>query len=162
FPPVILHPFECKGNCARIPWKTILKQFTFNKQVKPVKWANPGYESACRMLYNFCETRLEYFADCRNNPPENYVSNLSPWFHFGHISCQRAILYIKQFQSKFPHSVDVFCEEAIVRRELADNFCFYNENYDNLSGISCKKWFNIPDFVKIYGGKVYEKDFVIF
>jgi hypothetical protein len=27
-------------------------------------------------------------------------------------------------------------EESIVRRELADNFCFYNENYDNINGIS--------------------------
>ncbi|PSN38921.1 hypothetical protein C0J52_11866 [Blattella germanica] len=31
-------------------------------------------------------------------------------------------------------SVDAFCEEAIVRRELADNFCFYNEKYDSLDG----------------------------
>jgi deoxyribodipyrimidine photo-lyase len=25
-----------------------------------------------------------------------------------------------------------FIEEAVVRRELSDNFCFYNQSYDNL------------------------------
>lgn len=31
-------------------------------------------------------------------------------------------------------SVDAFIEEAVIRRELADNFCFYNVNYDRLEG----------------------------
>lgn len=30
--------------------------------------------------------------------------------------------------------MDAFIEEAVIRRELADNFCFYNENYDSLKG----------------------------
>ena len=30
--------------------------------------------------------------------------------------------------------VDVFLEELIVRRELADNFCFYQPRYDSLQG----------------------------
>ncbi len=33
-------------------------------------------------------------------------------------------------------SVDAFVEEAVVRRELSDNFCFYNKNYDSLSGLT--------------------------
>ncbi|MES1906328.1 MAG: hypothetical protein MHPSP_004110 [Paramarteilia canceri] len=36
------------------------------------------------------------------------------------------------------NSINSFLEEAIVRRELADNFCYYNENYDNLNGAD--KW----------------------
>lgn len=28
----------------------------------------------------------------------------------------------------------MFLEESIVRRELSDNFCFYNEHYDSLKG----------------------------
>lgn len=31
-------------------------------------------------------------------------------------------------------AVDVFLEELIVRRELADNFCFYQPHYDSLEG----------------------------
>lgn len=32
-------------------------------------------------------------------------------------------------------AVDVFLEELIVRRELADNFCFYQPHYDSLQGV---------------------------
>lgn len=35
-------------------------------------------------------------------------------------------------------SVDVFVEECVVRRELADNFCHYNPLYDSLDG--CNDW----------------------
>lgn len=31
-------------------------------------------------------------------------------------------------------AVDAFLEELIVRRELADNFCFYQPHYDSLKG----------------------------
>jgi len=31
-------------------------------------------------------------------------------------------------------SVASFVEEAFVRRELSENFCFYNKNYDNING----------------------------
>lgn len=34
--------------------------------------------------------------------------------------------------------MDAFREEAIVRRELSDNFCFFNKNYDSLEG--CASW----------------------
>lgn len=29
---------------------------------------------------------------------------------------------------------DVFLEELIVRRELSDNFCYYNPDYDTIKG----------------------------
>ena len=47
---------------------------------------------------------------------------------------QRCILTVKQFKSKYSESVESFCEEAIVRRELSDNFCFYNDKYDSVDG----------------------------
>lgn len=31
-------------------------------------------------------------------------------------------------------AVDAFLEEMIVRRELADNFCYYQPQYDSLQG----------------------------
>ena len=34
--------------------------------------------------------------------------------------------------------VDGFLEELIVRRELSDNFCTYEPNYDNLG--ACSDW----------------------
>ena len=34
--------------------------------------------------------------------------------------------------------MDGFLEELIVRRELSDNFCTYEPNYDNLG--ACSEW----------------------
>ena len=35
--------------------------------------------------------------------------------------------------------VDAFLEEAVVRRELSDNYCFYSpDNYDSLD--ACADW----------------------
>lgn len=31
-------------------------------------------------------------------------------------------------------SYESFLEELVVRKELADNFCYYNANYDNFDG----------------------------
>ncbi len=34
--------------------------------------------------------------------------------------------------------MDAFLEEAVVRRELSDNYCFYTPNYDTLD--ACYPW----------------------
>lgn len=52
----------------------------------------------------------------------------------GQISAQRCILEVKEYRQIYPESVDAFIEECIIRRELADNFCFYQTNYDNING----------------------------
>ena len=57
----------------------------------------------------------------------------------GQISVQRCILEVKPLRSRFPEGTDAFIEEAVVRRELADNFCYYNEHYDSIKGMYGKK-----------------------
>lgn len=52
----------------------------------------------------------------------------------GQISPQRCALAAKKYASKHKKSVDAFCEELIVRRELSENFCYYNEHYDSIEG----------------------------
>lgn len=44
------------------------------------------------------------------------------------------LLEVKRWGKRLTESVASFAEELVVRRELADNFCFYNDNYDNLNG----------------------------
>ncbi|XP_050541647.1 deoxyribodipyrimidine photo-lyase-like [Daktulosphaira vitifoliae] len=53
---------------------------------------------------------------------------------FRQISAQRCILKVSKFSSKYSESVAAYREEAIVRRELSDNFCFYNPKYDSIKG----------------------------
>lgn len=135
FPPVIKHPFDTSFKAKKINWKEAFDSLEVDQTVDEVKWAQPGYEMGIGELKSFCEKRLKIFDSKRNDPTVNALSGLSPWFHFGQISVQRAVLTVKKYKSKYSESVAAFCEEAIVRRELSDNFCFYNENYDNLNGL---------------------------
>lgn len=43
---------------------------------------------------------------------------------------------MQNYKTLYPESVATFCEEAIVRRELSDNFCYYNKNYNNINGLA--------------------------
>lgn len=40
-----------------------------------------------------------------------------------------------QLKSKHSEGAAAFLEESIVRRELSDNYCFYNPRYDDLDGL---------------------------
>lgn len=52
----------------------------------------------------------------------------------GQISAQRCILEVSKFSKMYQDSVATYREEMIVRRELSDNFCFYNPKYDSIEG----------------------------
>lgn len=136
FPPVIKHPYKASESTKPIDWTAALKFVKVDKTVGEVTWAKPGYSNSITMLESFINKRLKLFATKRNDPTVNALSNLSPYFHFGQLSAQRAVLEVSKHKSKSKEGVEAFCEEAIIRRELSDNFCFYNENYDNLNGIT--------------------------
>lgn len=141
-----------------IDWKAAFGSLKVDDSIGPVDWATPGYKAGIATLESFINVRLKRFNDKRNDPTVNALSNLSPWFHFGQISVQRAILEVQKHKSKASESVAGFCEEAIVRRELSDNFCFYNKNYDNLDGLAdwAKKTLN--DHKKDKRTYVYTQD----
>ena len=94
----------------------------------------PGEAEAHSILSIFLNNKIDNYANGRNIPGEDHCSNLSPYLHFGNISAQRVALEALKLQEVNGESRDAFLEELIVRRELADNYCFYNENYDNFSG----------------------------
>jgi deoxyribodipyrimidine photo-lyase len=98
----------------------------------PVEGITPGEKAARKQLTQFVEKRLEGYDTLRNDPNENSQSDLSPYLHFGQVSAQRIALEVL----KTPNTKDreAFLEELIVRRELADNFCLYNPNYDSAEG----------------------------
>ena len=68
----------------------------------------------------------------RNDPAKDAQSNLSPYLHFGQISAQRIAFEIQESNKKM-ESCEAFLEELIVRRELSDNFCYYNNSYDSFN-----------------------------
>jgi deoxyribodipyrimidine photo-lyase len=111
-----------------------------DKTVKSVDWILPGAKEANKNLKKFIEKRLGGYDELRNDPNQEYESDLSPYFHFGQISSQRVAFEVKKYASQKdePSLAESYLEELIVRKELADNFCFYNSNYDNVN--SFKDW----------------------
>lgn len=124
---------EDKIPAGNIDWENIHDKLKINFDVKEVYWLLPGEKAANEMLQNFINNVLHRYNEERNNPTLNAQSNLSPYFHFGHIAPQRVALAI-QHLTENPESQKAFLEEMIVRRELSDNFCFYNDNYDSFDG----------------------------
>ncbi|XP_078038547.1 deoxyribodipyrimidine photo-lyase [Augochlora pura] len=134
FPPVIKHLYTTNEKFEKNNWKIALDSLEINKTVDEIAWAKPGYINGIKELDSFVKNRLKKYAAERNDPLSNAISNLSPWFHFGMISVQRCILEIREYKKSYPKSVESFMDEAIIRRELSDNFCFYNKNYDVIEG----------------------------
>lgn len=134
FPPVIKHPYSGSFKAEKIDWDQCEAHLEVDKTVDEVQWAVPGYSGGISTLESFINKRLKNFGSKRNDPTLDALSNISPWLHFGQVSAQRCILVVKALKSKYPESVDSYIEEAIVRRELSDNFCFYNPKYDTIEG----------------------------
>lgn len=114
-------------------WNEILNTLNTDRSVAPVDWIIPGEKAANDTLQSFIYKKLPEYQEKRNDPNKNSVSNLSPYLHFGQISAQRIALEVI---SKIPSdaNTEAFLEELIVRRELSDNFCFYNPTYDSFEG----------------------------
>ena len=103
-----------------------------DESVKPVEWLKPGEKAAHKNLKDFIENKFDKYAELRNDPNSNVLSNLSPYLHFGQISAQRVALIVNGLNDH--PSAESFLEELIVRRELSDNFCFYNASYNSFRG----------------------------
>lgn len=90
----------------------------------------PGEQGAADMLSTFMKTRLNQYGKGRNVPTNDTTSWLSPYLHFGQIASLRVALEVME-SGKDRESIDSYLEQLIVRRELSDNFCLYEPNYDN-------------------------------
>ena len=116
-----------------IDWSKIQKSLKINFDVKEVDWIKPGESEAQKTFNHFLKKKFENYHELRNDPTKDYQSNLSPYLHFGQISAQRIAHDTEKFKGN-PESKKVFLEELIVRRELSDNFCYFNKNYDSFDG----------------------------
>ncbi len=118
-------------------WDIVEKNLKVDFSVPELEWIEPGEKQAQRMLKNFIENKLPRYPDESNDPTQNAVSDLSPYLHFGQLSAQQAALEVRNSGKK---GREDFLEELIIRRELSDNFCFYNPEYDQFKGF--------PDWAK--------------
>lgn len=132
FPDLIAHPFGPEKT-NRIQWDDVIKGLGLLNYISQSDTFTPGEKAARAMLKIFIEERIHKYHIDRNDPGKDGQSNLSPYLHFGHISAQRIYHEITK------HVEDTegkrsFMEELIIRRELSDNFCLYNKEYDGIQG----------------------------
>ncbi len=124
------HPYKLEKSGDQIPWQYILHNHPADRTVPEVDWLAPGEAAARQQLEYFLEEKLAHYNLNRNDPTKEGQSNLSPYLHFGHLAAQRVALEVCRAEAPREAKRD-FLEELIVRRELSDNFCFYNEDYDD-------------------------------
>ncbi|NTW04948.1 MAG: deoxyribodipyrimidine photo-lyase [Peptococcaceae bacterium] len=133
FPQMVRHPFSLEPDSS--DYLQILNQNTAyqlgrDRLVQQGYFkAESGEKVAMKTLEEFIENRLSEYHR-RNDPNAGVSSGLSPYLHFGQISAQRVALEIPGENINSPG----FLEELIVRRELADNFCYYNTDYGKVEG----------------------------
>ncbi len=108
-----------------------------DKSVEPVDWIKGGTSSAKNRLERFIQNDLEVYAQKSNDPAVDALSDMSPYLHFGQISPVYIALQVKKSGKE---GIEDYLEELIIRRELALNFVYYDEQYDS---IGC-----IPDWAK--------------
>jgi deoxyribodipyrimidine photo-lyase len=114
-----------------------ISKLHIDRTVKRVSSFHGGTREAKRHLKDFLEYKIDRFGDLRNDPSLDYLSQLSPYLHFGQISPLSIALSVLKTNSP---GREAFLEELIVRRELSMNFVFYNERYDSFEAI--------PDWAK--------------
>jgi len=133
FPELMPHP--AAGNtfaAAPIDWQKLHNSVT-DHSVPEVEWLVPGEAAAIERTRGFLKDGLENYSRKRNDPNLDGQSNISPYLHFGHINAQRVALLVNAAEAAAKEK-EGFLEELIVRKELADNFCYYNKNYDRVAG----------------------------
>jgi deoxyribodipyrimidine photo-lyase len=133
FPPLSRHPVGWEGENPAILWDRLTATLTIDPTVPEVTWIAPGERQAWAALDHFLEQKLPSYGERRNDPTQDGQSDLSPYLHFGHLAPQRVALEVED-RPGHDTSREAFLEELIVRRELADNFCFYQPRYDTFAG----------------------------
>ena len=112
--------------------KKMVTDLHIDRKVKKVHSFQGGTREAKKRLKDFIKKKLDHYTDFRNDPSLDYLSNMSPYLHFGQISPLYIALKINETSSP---GKDAYLEELIIRRELSVNFVFYNRNYDSIHGI---------------------------
>jgi deoxyribodipyrimidine photo-lyase len=133
YPKLERHPYKMKRFDDRIDWQKVRTRLKIDHSVGIVDSVESGEAAAANVLGHFIANKLNDYNLNRNDPCLDGQSNLSPYLHFGQLAAQRVALEVTGTKVDQP-SKEAFLEELIIRRELSDNFCFYNEAYDRFEG----------------------------
>jgi len=112
-----------------------------------------GEKAANIILQDFIHSKLNQYSTDRNHPDLEGTSELSPYLHFGHISCHEIFyqiigkenwsmdrLFIKPTGGKagwwgMSESAEAFLDQIIIWRELGFNMCGLRKDYDQYESL---------------------------
>lgn len=130
-PPKSSINLSVKGMDISDPGK-VCDKLKLDTSVPPVpEFFKGGTDEAKKHFRRFMDKHLNTYDKNRNQPHTDDVSHMSKYLHFGQISPVWLIKTIKDKHSG--KNVDSFVEELLVRRELAINFVFFTEDYDDFN-----------------------------
>ena len=132
FPAIEHHPFVSAAPVPAVHWEHAASSLMVDTHTGAVCTSEPGETVARAVLKEFIAAGLAGYGTYSNDPALDAQSRLSPYLHFGHIGAQRIALDV-QHTTGVAASAE-FMEQLVVRRELADNFCQYNDRYDSFEG----------------------------
>ena len=132
-PPLKRHPIQFRERNPSSNWQKAEDFLRVDLNIKEPARLRPGGKAAASTLDKFLDNKLSSYSRLRNDPSKEGQSQLSPYLHFGMISAQRVAIEVRNSGAS-AEGKKAFLEELIVRRELSDNFCFYNDHYDSVEG----------------------------
>jgi deoxyribodipyrimidine photo-lyase len=113
----------------------LLGRLKLDTSVNPTPFFTGGQNEANRLMTTFLASKLDGYAEQRNEPSDDHHSYMSPYLHFGQVSPIDLALRARNAKKLRPADRDSFLEELIIRRELSMNFCHFREDYDAYSSV---------------------------
>lgn len=118
----------------------VVSSLSVDKSVSKARGFHGGSSKAAKHLDAFLKYKLSTYPENRNDASIDGTSNLSAYLHFGQISPIQIALEVLAVDAPV-EAKEVYLEELVVRRELAVNYVYFNENYDSFEGL--------PDWAKL-------------
>ncbi len=115
-------------------WPSVIDSISSDHNVTPSPLYHGGYREALQRLSSYLQDVIFQDQPIPSDPAQDATSKLSMYLHYGHISpleiMQRTLDFSSEPTPQMQANMDSFFEQLIVRRELAFNYCYYNQGYD--------------------------------
>jgi deoxyribodipyrimidine photo-lyase len=113
----------------------LVSECAIDHTVPPVAETPGGSVPAEARLEAFLRTKLNTYAEDRNDPSRRGSSGMSPYLHFGMISARRVALRARAAAREGSEGAAAFLEQLLVRRGLAFTFARNNPRHREYAAI---------------------------
>ena len=106
-----------------------LERINPDTSIRKSTYFEGGEDVGLERLEQFVSESLCHY-DQSNDPALDLTSRLSPYLHFGQVSVVRIYQRVASMIDHCPAAVESYLEQLLVRRELAFNYVYYCQGYD--------------------------------